>query len=151
VCVCVFISYVSCHWIYHQFELPWYFRVGDDASSVCYQWNSNRSSISGVLSIGDLFSLSLQWIHNRSQLSSVCGVFTSLTIQVTSSRLTPICDISHTPTSTITMKTRIVTLLSRQPISQSWKTGCDNGDSIPWDTTHVTFKGPSQTNDTLKW
>jgi len=150
VCVClrVCIFYVSYQWIYYQFALPWYFRVGDDAFSVCYQWISNRSSIPRVFRVGYLFFLSLQWIHNRSWLSSVCGVLTSLTNQVTPSRLTSVCHTSHTPTSTINMKTKVVTLLSSQPISQSRIRGCNEGDSIPRVMNQVTFKGPSQINDT---
>jgi len=49
------------------------------------------------------------------------------------------------------MKRRDVTLLTSQPISQSWKRGYDDGDSIPRDMTHVKFEGPTYTNDTLKW
>jgi len=49
------------------------------------------------------------------------------------------------------MKTKFVTLLTSQPILQSWKPGCDDGDSMARDMTHVIFDGPTYINDTRKW
>jgi hypothetical protein len=87
---------------YNRSTRSCYLYLGD-VSTVRYQWICNKSSIPGIFRVGDISSLSYQSIHNRSRLSSVWG------------HLTSFCFISHTQTTIINKKTRVVTSLKASP------------------------------------